>query len=98
MKWLEKPSGGSARADTMMKRRTEITIETRRVLLVSSRKLNATGWCERCDRRVQLVTAETAARRGGVSTRTIYRRAESGQLHFTETQDGLLLVCANSLR
>jgi hypothetical protein len=80
-----------------MKRRTEITIETRHVLLVSNRKLTATGWCEQCGSRVRLMTAEMAAQRAGVSTRTSYRRAEAGQLHFTETQAGLLLVCANSL-
>ena len=80
-----------------MKRRTEITIETRHVLHISNRKLSAAGWCEPCGGRVRLVTAETAARLAAVSTRTIYRRVEAGQLHFTEMQDGLLLICVNSL-
>ncbi len=32
-----------------------------------------------------------------VSSRTIYRRVEAGEMHYTETEEGLLLVCANSL-
>jgi hypothetical protein len=81
-----------------MKRRTEITIERQRLVLVTGRKVSASGWCAVCAGKVQLVTAETASRMVRVSTRVIYRRAEEGRLHFTETQDGLLLICANSLK
>jgi|SRR5690242_18017039 len=77
-------------------KRTHIVIERRRMTLISSRGLTATGWCESCDRNVRFVSAETAARHARVSVRTIYRRAEKGLLHFSETQ-GLLLVCRESL-
>ena len=80
-----------------IKRRTEITIEKQRFLLVGGRKLVAHGWCAVCGAQVSLVTAETAARISGVSTRSIYRQVESGNLHFLEIHDGLLLVCRESL-
>ena len=80
-----------------MKRRTQITIEKERLLLISGRKLSATGWCEPCRAQVDLVTAETAAEISGATTRAIYRRVESGELHFREVRDGLLLVCRESL-
>lgn len=80
-----------------MKRRTEITIEKQRLLLISGRRVSATGWCDPCGAQVDLVTAETAAALSGVSTRAIYRRVESGELHFTEVREGLLLVCRESL-
>jgi hypothetical protein len=86
------------RAEANMKiKRTHIVIERRRMTLISSRGLTATGWCESCDRNVRFVSAETAARHARVSVRTIYRRAEKGLLHFSETQEGLLLVCRESL-
>ena len=80
-----------------MKRRTQITIERERLLLISRRKLSATGWCDPCGAQVDLLTPETAAAITGVGTRAIYRRVESGELHFTEIRDGLLLVCERSL-
>ena len=80
-----------------MKRRTEITIETQRLLMFSKRKLSVVAWCARCGERVRMVTTDEAARMAGVSPRTIYRQIEAEKLHFMETTEGLLLVCINSL-
>jgi hypothetical protein len=44
-----------------------------------------------------MLTPEVAARLASVSPRTIYRWIEAGALHFTETPDGILLVCQASL-
>ncbi|MEP6601036.1 MAG: hypothetical protein ABJB49_04410 [Nitrospirota bacterium] len=44
-----------------------------------------------------MVTPETAAAIARVTVRSIYARAEAESVHFLETQDGLLLLCANSL-
>jgi len=79
------------------KRRTEITIERRRIVLLSKRRPVAPAWCDGCAAQVKMVSPEEAALFAGVSSRTIYRRVETGQLHFMETQQGLLLICANSL-
>lgn len=44
-----------------------------------------------------MVTPDEAAQLWNVSTRTIYRRIENGQLHFTETERGFSLICIPSL-
>jgi len=44
-----------------------------------------------------MATAEQAALLAGVSTRQLYRWVEASKLHFTETPEGLLLVCLDSL-
>jgi len=79
------------------KRRTEITVETRRRLVVTSRRFVAEAWCRECSERVVMVTVDEAASSAGVSSRTIYRRADTGSLHFAEIADGRLLICFNSL-
>jgi len=60
--------------------------------------LNAGLSGSQCGQKVQMVTAEDAARTAKVTARTIYRRTESGQLHFIESQEGILLICTRSLR
>jgi len=32
-----------------------------------------------------------------VASRTIYRRVEAGELHFTETPEGALIICPDSM-
>jgi hypothetical protein len=81
-----------------MKRRSriEITVETR--LMVIRRGTNLTHvWCNGCSSPVQWITQEEAAARAGVSTRTISRWVEAGQLHVIETEKQALLICPNSL-
>ena len=79
------------------KRRTEITIETERVLVVSRRRVSAVSWCDGCGWRVRMVGPEEASVWAGVSTRHIYRWLEAHRLHFVERNDGLLLICLRSL-
>lgn len=77
-------------------RRRRVTVETERLLVISH--YNAVqGWCEGCNAQVKLVGPEEAAALAGLSQRTIFRQIESHQLHFTETPDGGLLICVNSL-
>jgi len=85
------------RGETNTKRRIEIIVEKHRVLTVRTRRVSAVGWCAPCDMKVRMVTAEDASRIAQVTQRTIYRWAEAGQLHFTESEDGLLLICLKSL-
>ena len=44
-----------------------------------------------------MVTVDEAVIAAGVSTRAIYQGVEDGKLHFTETLEGLLRICLNSL-
>lgn len=80
-----------------MKRKTEITIETERLLIISKRNTSSLGWCADCGGQVRLLNAEVASQVAGVSPRAIYRLIEAGHLHFIETSDQRLLICINSL-
>ena len=79
-----------------MKRRTEITIESRKITLiraVSARR----AWCSSCEKRVEMVMVDQAAILLRLSSRRIHRMVDEGKLHFTETPVGLLLICNESL-
>lgn len=79
-----------------MKRRMEITIETDRVLIAGNRKSRAM-WCEDCASEVRMISVDQAAAVVHESARTIYQWVEAQRVHFTETPDGRLLICLNSL-
>ena len=81
-----------------MKRRIEINIETRRVWLVGSTRRRTGFFCEGCNERVEMVSADEAAVIARVTPRRIYRWIEAGEIHFEETSEGLMLICPNSLR
>ncbi|HWP43205.1 MAG TPA: hypothetical protein VNO14_08230 [Blastocatellia bacterium] len=80
----------------MKTKRTEITIETKRVIVISkpSRML---GWCARCNREVDWVTVDEAARLASASSRDVFGMVESGMLHSAEMHEGILVVCQDSL-
>lgn len=72
-------------------------IKTEEFLQIQSSLSTRFAWCPCCRRRVQMTTADEAAQLARVSPRTIYRLADTGKLHFTETPGALLLVCLDSL-
>ena len=79
------------------KRRIEISVERNEFLIIKRPETLLPRWCESCAGTVVMVTPEEAAVVAGVSWRTISQRVEEGRVHFTETPDGLLLICINSL-
>jgi hypothetical protein len=79
-----------------MKRRTEITITTDRLVIIR-RHRSAGMWCEGCARPARMLDVDEAARLIRSTSRAIYQRVEANQLHFRETPEGGLLVCLNSL-
>jgi excisionase family DNA binding protein len=79
------------------KRRTAITIETQRILLISSPRGSLVAWCPRCAAVVRMIAPDEAAVLIRVSSRTIYRWVEARRLHFSETSKGMLFICFNSL-
>ena len=79
------------------KRRTDITIETERVLVIRRRKGSALAWCQTCAQQVPMIKVDEAAALSQVSSRTVFRLVELGKVHFAETPEGLLLICLNSL-
>ena len=78
-------------------KRTQISFETYEVLLVKAGGGKGQIRCRTCNATVQGLKPEDAAAVIGSSVRAIYRWIESGTVHFTESSDGLLLICVNSL-
>ena len=75
----------------------EVTIETRQVTIISRRQPAVSTWCASCAGEVEMVTAEQAAAAVGQSVRAIYRQVEQGHFHFTETAQGRVRLCLNSV-
>ncbi len=83
---------------TKAKRIVKFTAETERTFIFRSRADRLSEWCAECSKAVEMATVEEAARTAGVSELTICRRIEACSLHFTETSDGRVFICLNSLR
>ena len=81
-----------------MSKRTEITVEIERLVVVrrNARK-GRRAICEFCKKETEMLTTDRAALVAKCSSRAIFGWVELGWLHFTETEEGLLLVCRNSL-
>ncbi len=80
------------------RRRTEITVDTRRVVVVRDAATAMLARCPECRREVRMVAVDAAAQIAGVSARTMYRWVDENKVHFIETPAEQLLVCAESLR
>ncbi len=78
-------------------RRTRITVETERRLILKPPRISSESWCADCEAQVTRVTPETAATLMNLSRRTIYQSLETRRLHFTESAEGCVAVCLNSL-
>ena len=82
------------------KKRIEITVETDRLWFIRRRPSSLPAMsvcCARCPEPSEMVTAPEAAAVAGVDSRMIYLWVAAEALHFTETPEGLLLICLNSL-
>ena len=80
-----------------MRKRTVTTIEIKERIVVAAARTDVPRLpCPICAGRA-MVTPEAAAAIARVTVRSVYARAEAESVHFLETQDGLLLLCANSL-
>ena len=73
-------------------RRTRITIETERVLLLLRRQTSR-GWCERCGQEVDLVAVEQAR---NVLEGIPFEGKSDTQFHLERAREGLA-VCVKSL-
>ena len=78
-----------------MKTRTEITFEVDRWLVINRHRRS--GWCAECAQHVEMLSVDEAALSTRVNSRTIFHLAETGRLHFSETPEGLMLICATDL-
>ena len=53
--------------------------------------------CPECQQEVNWLTGAVAAKVSDLSEREVFRLAESGKIHFAESQAGSLVVCQRSL-
>ncbi|HEY3025953.1 MAG TPA: hypothetical protein VGJ55_07380 [Pyrinomonadaceae bacterium] len=81
----------------MRRKRTEITIETDRTLVITGRGRGLSDWCPACAAGVRMLTVDEAAALAGVSPLTMFRMIEVQQLHCVGIPGGPVLVCFNSL-
>lgn len=77
-------------------KRTEITVETDRVLIIRRRR-TLRAWCQECGRDVDMVDLGEAGTLTGMSGRGLRDDAEDSGWHVYEGQDGIGLVCLESL-
>jgi hypothetical protein len=81
-----------------MVKRTEITFEIERVTVVRKRaRSNRRRFCEFCRKDTEMLTTDRAAFQAKCSSWAIFGWVRLGWLHFTETDDGILLICRRSL-
>lgn len=80
-----------------MQKRTEITIETERFLVVTQRHDRTSLCCNCCATTLPMLTVDVAARTAGTTPLMIFKLAEAGRLHFAVTPEGRLVICPNSL-
>jgi len=80
-----------------MKKRTKIIVETHQVQIIRRHRKTVQAWRPQCSATRLMLMPEEAAAVAQVTSRTIYLRVEAGELHFTETPEGMLLICPDSL-
>jgi hypothetical protein len=77
-------------------KRTEITVEADRVLIIRWRRSNK-AWCPRCGREVDWVGLEEAETVTGMSGRALRDSARARIWHEAESSDGVELIRLESL-
>ena len=92
------PIEATGRTVTTTKRRIEIQVDKSRLLILRRSGGIVSNWCDDCSQASAMLTADEAAALTNVSSRIIYQRVERGEVHYRETPEGSLLICANSVR
>jgi hypothetical protein len=77
-------------------RRTEITVETERVLIVRQHR-SVRAWCQECGYEVEMVSLGEAEALTRVSVQEFCEAAQAQCWHVFENQEGKRLVCLASL-
>jgi len=84
------------RKDSLMAKQTKITIETDS-LLILQRGHSTRAWCPRCAAEGEMIPLEKTGRISGLQKSLLEEWLNSEDLHRSETADGSLLICLNSL-
>ena len=81
----------------MKNKKIEIRVEKRERITFFRLPDEVRAVCAVCDRETVFVAPEHAAASLSVSMREIFRRIETGAIHFIEAEAGRTLVCPASL-
>ena len=81
-----------------MSKRREITFEIERRLIIKRQSRQKTIlFCQVCQTDTERLSTDEAALLFGFRSRAIFDWVEQGSIHFTETTEGILLICRQSL-
>ena len=75
----------------------EAAVQQRQLVIINRPFISPQKQCDKCTEPSGMITPDEAAALCQVSTRTIYRWLETGSIHFSESDDGALLICLLSL-
>jgi hypothetical protein len=78
-------------------RHIEISVERQEVSIRPNRQ-GVLLHCERCGTKAVMLPVETAAAVTGITPRMLYRWMEEAKVHFIESPDGTVLLCAESFK
>jgi hypothetical protein len=79
-----------------MKRRTEITIEIDRVMVISQSS-SQESWCNICGSNVSMGTVTQAAEMIHSTEEVVFKLTEAGMIHVATPTEAEMLVCLDSL-
>jgi hypothetical protein len=94
---IRNPLAGNVSTGETMQKRTEITIETERLLVVSHRHDQASFRCNHCSSDLPMLTVDEAATATSRPPLVIFRLVEAGRLHFAMSPEGRHFICPQSL-
>ena len=77
--------------------KTEISLEIEEAITIRAQQV-VIAECRQCQKRVRMIALNEAAMIARLSAREVFRRMESGELHFVEDGNGLLFICVASLQ
>ncbi len=80
----------------MATKRLKIKLEKHEVKVIRFGR-NQKLFCQNCQTETQHLTVAQTAQVLKLSERVVFRIAESEQIHSTETADGKLMICAESV-
>jgi hypothetical protein len=90
-RWTKRLLGGGT-----ARRRTEITTQTDRILIIRRRSV-IRAWCEECACEVEMVSLEDSGAITGTPLPGLGEGADSQAWHFCQGPDGEKLLCLESL-
>lgn len=75
-------------------RKTNILVETKRRFIICQPEQGELFFCPYCPG--QMISAEASSLLFNLSRRAVYRTIETGKVHFSETENGLIYICPES--